>query len=140
MDNNYPANEAEVYSYPRLRQIIDDTLALANYALKMGKLPQEARLADIYGYQRDIYANQELSQSDIQTILTYYEDLRRVLVNVTPETLRHTEALRTSDNPIKRYLKRLYWLTFLTIVLILFFNIANFIFGLVMFLLIKGGS
>ena len=118
---------AEKISYPKLRTIIDDTIELANYALQQGKLPQESTLAEIYGYQRHIHNNEPLSDKDIYNVLSYYESLRRTLVNVTPETLRYTKesALNSKESRIKIYLRKLNYITASAVLLILLFNIAN---------------
>lgn len=121
----------EELKYPRLRRIINSTIALSNHALQLGKLPQESKLADIYGYQRKIEANEALSQEEIYKILSYYESLRRVMPAVTPDTLLYTETFEDRGNPIRQYRRQLFILTFLLIILILLFNIAKFVFDIV---------
>lgn len=117
----------EKTSYPQLRTIINDTIELANFALQQGRLPQESKLADIYDYQRKIIKHEELSEADIRNALEYYELLRRMLINVTPDTLRDTNesALKNKGGPIKCYLKTINIFTALAVLLILLFNMAN---------------
>lgn len=114
--------------YPKLRMLVDDAILMANFALQKGSLPDDSTLAEIYNYQRKLLSKESLDKVDIEKILEYYESLRRVLVNVTPETLRNTEgAIEGRKNLVRRHLKKLYQITILMIVVIFFINSADYL-------------
>jgi len=108
-------------------ELVDDVFLLARYGMQTGQLPQDVDPAVIYAARDRIAEGQKLEDATLKQIAAYYRALEGSFDSITARTLRATEAGDGGISPARRHLRRLWWKAFLSLALVLFSNIVQYL-------------